>query len=79
MKKGQNITLENGLTFNLVDSVVYEGVKYFAASSDDENDDTIYFFKVVNDDDGIDTLELIEYNENEKVIDALIQHMQSTF
>ena len=33
MKKGQNVTLENGLSFNLVDSVTYEGEKYFAASS----------------------------------------------
>ncbi|MBR5662912.1 MAG: DUF1292 domain-containing protein [Bacilli bacterium] len=79
MKKGQNVTLENGLSFNLVDSVTYEGVKYFAASSDDDTDDTLYFFKVINTDDGIDTLELIEYEKNEKVIDALIQHMQSTF
>ena len=78
MKKGNSVVLENGLAFNLVDSVVYQDNKYFAATSDDDNDETLYIFKVV-DKDGEDALELIDESENSKVIDALIQHIKNTF
>ena len=78
MKKGNTVTFENGLTFYLVDSVSYSGEKYFAATSDDDSDETIYFFKYINDEDG-ESLELIDRDDNEKVIDALIEHMRNTF
>lgn len=78
MKKGMNVTLENDLSFNLVDSVTYAGDKYFAAIADDENDENLYFFKVVKENDE-ESLELIDEKDNSKVINALIQHMNSTF
>lgn len=78
MKKGKNVVLDNGLSFNLVDSVTYAGDKYFAAVSDDEQDDYLYFFKVVKDGES-ESLELIDETDNQKVIEALIQHMKDTF
>lgn len=78
MKKGMNVTLENDLSFNLVDSVTYAGDKYFAAIADDENDENLYFFKVVKENNE-ESLELIDEKDNSKVINALIQHMNSTF
>lgn len=78
MKKGMTVVLENNLIFNLVDSVTYSGEKYFAATSDSTDDDNLYFFKVVKNDD-IESLELIDESDNEKVINALIEHMRQTF
>ena len=72
------VTLENDLKFNLVDSVNYEGSKYFAATSVDEDDDNLYFFKYVNEDND-ESLQLLKYGENTKVIEALIQHIENTF
>ena len=78
MKKGKTVVLDNGLSFNLVDSVTYAGEKYFAATSDDETDEYLYFFKVVKDGEN-ESLELIDEEDNSKVIEALIQHMKETF
>lgn len=78
MKKGMTITLDNDLSFNLVDSVTYSGEKFFAAVADDDGDDNLYFFKVVKNGDE-ESLQLIDQDDNQKVIDALMQHMDSTF
>ena len=78
MKKGMTVTLENDLTFILVDSVVYAGEKYFAATAQEDEDDSLYFFHLVNEDDG-ESLELIDSEDNPKVINALTQHMSETF
>ena len=78
MKKGMTVEIDNGLKFNLVDSVTYAGEKYFAATADDENDDTLYFFKLIVENNE-ESLELLDSEENEKVIDALSQHISNTF
>lgn len=78
MKKGMTVTVENDLSFILVDSVTYAGDKYFAATAVDETDDCLYFFKLNKSDNG-ESLELIDQNTNQKVVDALIQHMKETF
>lgn len=78
MKKGMTVEIDNGLKFNLVDSVTYAGEKYFAATADDENDDTLYFFKLIVENNE-ESLELLDSEESEKVIDALSQHISNTF
>ena len=78
MKKGMTISLDNGASYVLVDSVTYAGNKYFAATNEDDSDENLYFFKVEKTDEE-EYLELIDRNDNQKVIDALIQHMKQTF
>lgn len=78
MKKGMTVSLDNGASYVLVDSVTYSGDKYFAATNVDANDDNLYFFKLDKADEN-GCLELIDQNDNQKVIDALIQHMKQTF
>ena len=78
MKKGMTVLLDSGISYILDDSVSYAGDKYFAATNVDEADDNLYFFKLIKT-GGDDSLELIDQNDNEKVINALIQHMQNTF
>lgn len=78
MKKGMTVTLDNDLSFNLVDSVTYSGEKFFAAVADDDSDDNLYFFKVVKNGEE-ESLQLIDQDDNQKVIEALIQHMDNTF
>lgn len=78
MKKGMTVVLDNGMSFILVDSVTYSGEKYFAATKADNNDSELYFFKVNKNESG-DMLELINSDDNSKVIEALTQHMRNTF
>lgn len=78
MKKGMVVTLNDGVKFNLVDSVNYNGSKYFAATSGEKEDDNLYFFKL-NIKDGKESLEYLDYDEGEKIINALIQHMENAF
>lgn len=78
MKKGMTVELENGLRFTLADSVTYNNEKYFAAVSDDETDEQLYFFKLISNDEE-ETLELIDLENNENVINALIEHIKNTF
>ena len=78
MKKGMTVVLANGMSFILVDSVTYSGEKYFAATKSDNNDSELYFFKVNKNESG-DMLELINSDDNSKVIEALTQHMRNTF
>lgn len=78
MKKGMTVVLDNGMSFILVDSVTYSGEKYFAATKADNKDSELYFFKVNKNESG-DMLELINSDDNSKVIEALTQHMRNTF
>ena len=77
MKKGMTVVLE-GNNYVLVDSVTYSGEKYFASVSENDNDNTIYFFKLIIGENG-ESLELIDQNTNEKVVEALLQHIDRTF
>lgn len=78
MKKGMTVVLDNGMSFILVDSVTYSGDKYFAATKVEDSDSELYFFKVNKNESG-DMLELINSDDNSKVIEALTQHMRNTF
>lgn len=77
MKKGMTVVLDNK-NYILVDSVTYSGEKYFASVSEDQSDNSIYFFKLISGENG-DSLELIDETTNEKVVNALLQHIEVTF
>ena len=72
------VSLEDGTNYVLVDSVTYGGDKYFAATNEDAGDDQLYFFKLEKNGEE-EVLEIIDQSDNEKVIDALIQHMKQIF
>ena len=76
MKKGMKVTLDNGKSFILVDSLSYENNKYFAAVSEDENNKALYFF-IGNSESNV--LTFIDESTNEKVISALRNHISTTF
>ena len=78
MKKGMCVTLSDGKEYNLVDSVSHNGDKFFAAVSNEENDETIYFFKGIVEGDE-EFLEPINEDDYSEVINALKNHMSSTF
>jgi hypothetical protein len=78
MKKGMSVKLEDGREFCLVDSVNYKNERYFAATSTNPDVDELYFFKASTDEAGTECLELIDYNANAEVIDALINHISQT-
>lgn len=75
MKKGMSVKVEDGREFCLVDSVNYKDEKYFAATSTNPEVDELYFFKASTDDSGNECLEILEYDSNVEVIEALLNHM----
>ncbi len=76
MKKGMCVTLDNNVSYNLVDSVTYSNEKFFAATNDES--DELFFFKHVIDNQE-EFLEPIDSEDYPEVIDALLQHIQNTF
>ena len=76
MKKGMCVTLEDNISYVLVDSVIYKDEKFFVGAAT-ETDDVKYFKAVII--DGDDALEEIDENSYPEVIEALSNHVLSTF
>ena len=78
MKKGMCVTLADNTEYVLVDNVLYDGEKFFAALEANKEDAELEFFKEVITDDGeyLETISELEYGH---IIEALLQHMVDTF
>ena len=78
MKKGMCVTLEDNKEYILVDNVVYDGEKFFAAILNDDEVTDMEFFKEVITEDG-QYLENINRDNYPHIIDALVHHIADTF
>jgi len=78
MKKGMCVTLEDNKEYVLVDNVVYDGEKFFAAVLNDDDVTDMEFFKEVITEDG-EYLENISRDNYPHIIDALLRHIADTF
>ena len=78
MKKGMCVTLADNAEYILVDNVIYDGEKFFAALQTNAEDPDIEFFKEIVTSEG-EYLQTITEEQYGHIIEALLRHMVDTF